>query len=140
MVLTSLGILITGGQTDGRPSNRAEIYNLETLGTCTLKSMSSPRFQHAQVNNLVCGGGDDTKKTCETFRNGEWHHSHTLLQNRSEHSVWPSPNGVILIGGEDFVNFNKTEKLQENGNSIESFSIDGKFAKYIHFFSFFIVE
>ena len=130
--------MITGGENLGRSMRKSEIFDLKSLRSCSLKHMKSERFQHVQVDNIVCGGGYDgaTKKSCETFRNGEWHYSHTLLQNRSQHSVWKSPNGIILIGGEDKTNYNKTEMLRENGNSIESFTIDGRFAKYIHFIHF----
>ena len=76
---------------------------------------------HTQVGLTVCGGYYDVdKRNCETFVDGHWNISHNLLEPRSGHSMWQSPEGILLMGGDDSSSYT-TELLQVNGTSVDKF-------------------
>ena len=66
---------------------------------------------------------------------GEWEQTHTLAQERAYHSSWASPQGVMLIGGEDrykMINCPRkcqlvatTEVLKSSGDTRPGFNLLG---------------
>ena len=81
------------------------------------------RNKHKQVGLTVCGDGyqGDNLQTCETFVDGQWRVSHHLLQQRYEHSIWQSPEGILLMGGH--YSPTTTELLQDDGTSVYKFTL-----------------
>ena len=67
---------------------------------CILPRLPHGRSAHTQSGLEVCGGHDsNTMTNCLTFSNSNWTTSHTLLQPRTNHTSWLSPEGVVLMGG-----------------------------------------
>ena len=81
----------------------------------------------SQTGLTACGGwGDDAAKTtCHTLSStGSWELSHNLAQDRQTHSAWASPQGIVLIGGEDSGAKRTSEILLENGDTKPGFNLD----------------
>ena len=81
------------------------------------------RRDHKQVGLTVCGDGyqGDNLQTCKTFVDGQWRVSHNLLEQRYVHSMWQSPEGILLMGGH--YSKDTTELLQDNGTSVYKFTL-----------------
>ena len=123
-------IIVTGGN-----PNTTSVEILKTDGTpwCTLIDFPGDRFGHTQSGLTACGGSIDSGcgKSCVTFDNGTWKHSHNLTHNRNYHSTWTSSqHGIYLIGGWAGL---KTERLTKDGGSQPGFSLV-KSAMYVHIY------
>ena len=103
-----------------------EVFNPHSSSACSyLNQDRTPwtRYDHKQVGLTVCGDeyNGDNKQNCETFVDGQWRVSHNLLQPRSHHSMWESPEGILLMGG--YFSGLTTELLQDDGTSVYKFTI-----------------
>ena len=103
-----------------------EVFNPHSSSSCSyLNQDRTPwtRFYHKQVGLTVCGDDyyGDNKQNCETFADGQWRVSHNLLQRRYGHSMWQSPEGILLMGGT--YSENTTELLQVDGTSVYKFTL-----------------
>ena len=80
-------------------------------------------MHHEQVGLTVCGDrwNGENIQNCERFSNGQWRVSHNLLQRRYSHSMWQSPEGILLMGGTKSPN--TTELLQDDGTSVHKFTL-----------------
>ena len=85
------------------------------------------RRGHRQVGLTVCGdiygGNNRHNSNCETFANGMWNVSHNLLQSRTYHSMWESPEGILVMGGYYSNTHTTTELLQDDGTSVYKFTL-----------------
>ena len=65
---------------------------------------------------VQCGGGEEdlTRRSCVTWRDGDWVTSHHLLYSRIYHSSWDSPLGILLLGG---TSASTAELLHQNGTT-----------------------
>ena len=126
-------MLVTGGL-GATPSVRMSVELLSSNGTrlCSLPDLPGQRFYHSQSGLLTCGGGysNSESKSCVTFDGGRWKKSHTLGQSRYGHAAWASPQGVLLIGGDDGKGSKKsmktTELLTDDGSTKPSFTLANK--------------
>ena len=62
------------------------------------------------------------RQSCFTFSSGVWTESHALMKERSWHTSWSSPIGIILMGGDD----STTELLTANGVTQNHFQLKYK--------------
>ena len=102
---------------------------LDTNGTqlCNLPSLPSTRRGHSQTVLTSCGGEDSeyaSYTSCLTLNSGSWEDSHSLAQEREGHSAWSSPQGIMILGGEDSNSRTTTEILTENGDTTPGFNLD----------------
>ena len=81
------------------------------------------RIYHKQVGLTVCGDNwnGDNPKNCETFVDGQWRVSHNLPERRVLHSIWHSPEGILLMGG--YYSGLTTELLKADGTSVYKFAL-----------------
>ena len=63
----------------------------------------------------------NTRTSCVTLEGGSWVTSHTLQQQRRDHSQWASPGGLVLMGGND--HGYSSELLSDAGDSTERFTM-----------------
>ena len=63
----------------------------------------------------------NTRTSCVTLEGGSWVTSHTLQQQRRDHSQWASPGGLVLMGGND--HGYSSELLSDGGDSTERFTM-----------------
>ena len=76
-----------------------EMFIPSTKHSCTLPSLPDERYYHTMSGLTICGG-QFTKTTCLQLSSGVWSVSHTLQEERDDHSSWQSDQqGVILMGG-----------------------------------------
>ena len=118
-------VLVTGGRGEGGVLNSTELLNMDGTWNCHMPAMPKPRYAHTQTGPVVCGGrGGD--KSCITFIRGDvnWEETHTLAEERQQHSAWDSPQGIVLIGGSSSRAETTSEILLENGDSNPGFSLD----------------
>ena len=122
-------VLVTGGNSHGSSTKEwalpsVELLNLDGSFMCMLPSLPKPRWGHTQTGLVACGGfWGSNEKDCLTFSIGmeEWKISHTLREERSRHSSWNSPDGVVLLGGDE--NKNTTEILTNSGDTTTGFKL-----------------
>ena len=145
-----LGVLISGGAScesttscEGEPVDSVEIWS-PLRGQCTIPSSNITRVFHTLDGIVACGGYeyvngsaiyDRASSTCETFVDGKWIVSHTLLSPRFAHISWNTDDGIYLIGGASIVQpisrqtqitINTTEKIMP-GNSMSQIGFDLKY-------------
>ena len=115
-------MLVTGGA-DTLLMNTAEVLNDDGTTKCSFPILPEDRRHHTQSGLVICGGGweSDIQTSCLTFSSGKWTKSHTLQFRRKDHSVWSSPQGLLLMGGA--YNLTSTEILTDDGQSIEHFTL-----------------
>ena len=118
-------ILISGGYNfDTGSINRldtVEIFNPSNpASSCVLPSMTVYRYGHAQSGLTVCGGLSPGWMNCETFTDGNWTVSHSLLEKRRFHGMWSSPEGLVAVGGIDDTS---AELLKDDGTSSKLFDL-----------------
>ena len=90
---------------------------------CSLPSLPDGRHGHSQSGLLTCGGGS-CHCDCLTFTSGARTTTHNLKHKRFHHSVWSSPTGVLIMGGENEVgSSNVTEIIDRDGPSKDGFSL-----------------
>ena len=84
--------------------------------TVLCRDLPHPRHGHTHTGLTVCGGGegDVTRRSCVTWRGGDWVTSHHLLYSRIYHSSWDSPLGILLLGG---TSASTAELLHQNGTT-----------------------
>ena len=91
--------MVTGG------SSLASVEVLSADGTllpCTIPPLPAARLGHTQDGLISCGGYDgDYIRNCVKISAlaGGWVVSHNLLEDRSGHSSWVSPAGLVLMSG-----------------------------------------
>ena len=98
-------ILVTGGGRDRDiPGNNrlksAEVLRSDGSSWCSLPDMIYRVGEHTQSGLEVCGGREAFTRGCFAFSAGSWLPSHTLTDQRTLHSSWVSPQGVVLLGGD----------------------------------------
>ena len=96
-------ILVTGGGQDQNWDNRlksAEVLRSDGSSWCKLPDMINRVAEHTQTGLEVCGGRGGFTRGCFAFSAGSWLPSHTLTDQRTLHSSWVSPQGVVLMGGD----------------------------------------
>ena len=116
--------MITGGWFGGYAEKYVEVLRSDGIPWCSLPDLSDYRAYHTQSGLIACGG-QNTKSSCITFREGKWVHSHNLTLPRQKHSSWLSEHhGTIILGGEDSTAQKSTEILTVNGDSQNGFSLN----------------
>ena len=116
-------IMVTGGYYG---SDLASVEVFSGAGTpisCTIPPLPAARYGHTQDGLLSCGGwGTDTRRNCVKISAlaGGWVVSHNLLQDRSGHSSWQSPAGLVLIGGGHTASSLTTTELLSSSDSSSS--------------------
>ena len=101
-----LGILISGGSSDGVDQNDVELFipTTRTRRTCSLMSLPSPRARHTldiiQNKPIICAGNSGLKASCTAFKDGNWSDYFSPLKHgRDEPMSWVSSNGLVIVGG-----------------------------------------
>ena len=118
--ISPLAILATGGSY----LRSVEASIDEGTSWCSLPDLPNIIYFHTQSGLIACGGGNYNSNSCLTFSNGVWNQSHALISDRSYHSAWSSPQGVVLIGGVDGSNgIGAAEILNDGGQSAEIFPL-----------------
>ena len=96
-------IIVSGGSTpDYHDGNSVEILRSDGTPWCSLPELpfdSQGISSHTQSGLIACGGSSNNRQSCVTFKDGVWTTSHSLREDRWEHSAWASPAGVVLLGG-----------------------------------------
>ena len=107
-----------------------ELLSINGTRVCALPDLTDKRWYHSQNGLITCGGGrqfyDPTQTSCVTFTAGKWKKTHTLGHSRFGHTGWSSPQGVLLMGGDDHDSGDKTELLRDNGDIKPSFKLNLK--------------
>ena len=88
------------------------------------------RSSHKQVGLTVCGGSwsydwgheGSEERNCETFADSKWQVSHNLLEERHGHSMWQSPEGILVMGGGNH-DETTSELLQNDGTTVHKFTL-----------------
>ena len=94
-------ILVTGGiPSINNRLRSAEVLRSDGSSWCALPDMLDRVGEHTQAGLEVCGGRGAFTRGCFSFSAGSWLPSHTLAQQRTLHSSWVSPQGVVLMGGD----------------------------------------
>ena len=132
-----ISVVIVSGGEGGKDS--VELLNTDGTWNCPLPPMPSKRKDHSQSGLVACGGvsqfhaedsvkiSNSTTTSCVTL-SSDWKKSHNLTEERTKHSAWASPRGIILIGGSEFekgkgVAKETTEILTEDGATTPGFSL-----------------
>ena len=138
-------MMVTGGY---KAPLSVELVYSTGVHLCFLPSLPSTRRLHTQTGLEICGGG---RTSCITFKgvnetprntinasgtyrgislaplipflDGSWQQSHTLGQERTAHTSWASPRGVLLMGGSSYSQETTTELLTDDGNTTASFTL-----------------
>ena len=125
MIFYFAGLLITGGfGTDIDDTVRSEVF-VPNGWKCNMPNLPifiGNRRMHSQSALTACGGEgyyDEPWTSCLTF-NGEWEQSHELSVERGGHVSWQSPDGIILMGGEDSKNNPQSSELLSNIDTTSS--------------------
>ena len=120
-------LLITGGLNGSGRQRHTEMFDpSDSALSCSLPDMNDERQNHAGVGSLVCGGHGSSSGSCETFdvKTGQWRRSHNLQEKRRSLIMWHTPaDKIILMGGGFWSGTTRTETLQNNGTSVESFKL-----------------
>ena len=119
-------MLVTGGEGQGDEKlDSAELLNMNGTWHCPMPAMPKPRYAHTQTGPVVCGGYGG-EKSCITFIRGDvnWEETHTLAEERQQHSAWDSPQGIRLLGGWGYSAETTSEILLENGDTKPGFNLD----------------
>lgn len=125
------GMIISGG-TGAEifvPSTgqKCRLPNIPIKGNITAENIiKASRWHHSQEGKMLCGGAlPSTMINCLTLTNGTWVETTKLRDNRTYHSSWASPSGIILLGGvAGGKRLRTTEKIQEGGTSVTSFPLE----------------
>ena len=106
-------IIVSGGS---GTSSVEMIY--KNGSTCSFPDLPFERYRHSQNGLVVCGGDNLGSDSCSTFTDGAWMNiSHNLAVQRRGHVSWTSPDGILLIGGDDTDAKNTTELLSATSSS-----------------------
>jgi hypothetical protein len=91
------GIILSGGYHE----TSVEVFVPSTGQACSLPSLPDERWGHTMNSLIICGGPyySTTPTTCLSFTSGQWITSHTLVEERYDHSSWQTEQGLVLIGG-----------------------------------------
>jgi len=117
-----LAILVTGGN---GAYTLAEVLFTNGSSVCELPQLSQSKYSHTQSGLTSCGGGDysDTRRSCIKLEAGSWTTlTDNLVEERRSHSSWVSPDGDILLIGDQY-SLTTTEIVYQNGSSIRSFDL-----------------
>ena len=117
---------MTGGGGAFDTPTSAEVLFTNGSSICELPVMPRAKIYHTQSGLNACGGsrGDnDNRRNCIKFEDGSWTTlTDNLVEERSSHSSWVSPDGdILLIGGSG--SLTTTEIVYQNGTSIRSFDL-----------------
>ena len=114
-------IIVTGGEGEGY-TYLTSVEVLSPTGVrlpCSVPLLPDSRYHHTQDGEVACGGYDyEDATSCSTLTASGWTKSHDLLYERLQHVSWNSPDGLLLMGGNDKY---ETE-LITNTSSISSVS------------------
>merc|ERR1712038_2112462 len=129
-------IIISGGYdlTSDQPyktSVSVEIFVPSTSFQCYLPSLPKSRAFHTHDQWLVCGGRSDSyldkvDLSCLTLKYGTWSVSHNLTHSRYSHSSWKTDDGVLLLGGSNYISGYTSEIVKED-NVVSELSFSLKF-------------
>ena len=120
-------ILVSGGHPYDTVGRSVELLYTNGSRICSLPDLPYTRYHHSQTRLTACGGwGDAASKTsCHTLSSsGSWEETHSLDQERRQHSAWASPQGVMLLGGVGSSAHTTSEILLESGDTSPGFSLD----------------
>ena len=134
--------MVTGGRGNyrkGKAQATVDLLSIDGTKLCSLPNLLSGRNHHSQNGLLVCGGGGrwtpgsvlpEVAASCDTFSDGKWKRTHTLGHMRQNTPSWASPQGVLLMGGDDGEGSKKskktTELLTDDGATKPSFNLANK--------------
>ena len=115
-----LVIMVSGGadrvsvsrDPEKKTSHSVELIHTNGTRLCSLPDLPTDTYRHSQTGLTLCGG-DYSPRSCHTFyfSTGSWEESHKLAMDRTGHSAWRSPQGILLIGGYS------SEILTESGDT-----------------------
>ena len=108
----------------GGDNPTTSVQLLYTNGTwrCSLPDLPAARKYPSQNGLITCGGYGDA--TCVTFNKGSWVETHSLSTQRSRHTSWASPEGVLLMGGVYADAKTTTELLTVDGDTTPGFTLN----------------
>ena len=116
-------MLLTGGKHTAFDSatRSAEVWS-PSGETCRVGNLNNKREFHVQFGTIVCGGYPEDRK-CEKFnRQGKYWEEITsveLMDERRNSAVWETTDGVYLIGGYGYEARGNTEKISNDGTTVE---------------------
>ena len=132
----SSGILIVGGRKAKYESGQlkypgfeilksAELFNPHTRLKCSVGNLKNAfgKRGHSMWNNIICGGPNETARTCEKFQPSSRIGTFTelpvtLVEDRMFHSCWGLKSGDVLLLGGSGENAKKTaERVSADGSS-----------------------
>ena len=126
--MTNISVILISGGNPTHSVTSVELYYTNGSWICSLPDLPYLRLQHTQTGLTACGGHRSSpgRTTCHTLSStGSWEESHTLPgEGRRQHNAWASPQGVVLIGGQDSSARTTTEILTENGDTTTGFNLD----------------
>ena len=108
----------------------AEVLFTNGTSMCELPPTILELYDHTQSGLTTCGGSGfygsyHTERRCMKFENGSWTKlTDNLMEERTWHTSWVTPNGdILLIGGYGYEVRTTTEIVYQNGTSIRSFDL-----------------
>ena len=132
--------MVTGGRgaRGAKAETTVDLLSIDGTKLCSLPDLLAGRDHHSQNGLLVCGGGHwkpgtalaEVAASCDTFADGKWKRTHTLAHMRQNTPSWASPQGVLLMGGDDggkdkrtWKRRKSTELLTDDGATKPSFTL-----------------
>ena len=116
-------IIVTGGEGEGY-NYLTSVEVLSPTGVrlpCSVPPLplsAASRYHHTQDGEVACGGQDyEDATSCSTLTASGWTKSHDLLYERRKHASWNSPDGLLLMGGENYYSYLTTELLANTSTS-----------------------
>ena len=114
------GILVTGsGGYPGERKGAVEVLRDDGTPLCSLPDLPFEFWGHTQHGLTTCGGTHGLlRRSCYTFNTstGTWDISYRLNEDRTYHTKWQTPRGVMLLGGQvSNIGVKSTELLMEVG-------------------------
>ena len=84
------GIIMSGGGGAFSSVEAVEVFVPSTGLSCSLPALPDERYAHTMDSLLICGGYDylTIATTCLSFTSGQWITSHTLVEERCDHTSW----------------------------------------------------
>ena len=97
------------------------MFQVSTGQSCSLPSLPDGRAGHTSHSLTLCGGLF-TPTTCISFSSGVWVPSHSLAEEREDHTSWQREEGLLLLGG--YYSPTTTELLTEGSEEgVPAFSL-----------------
>ena len=118
--------MVTGGYRESGSLTSVEVLSADgTPLPCTIPPLPTRRNWHTQDGLISCGGYVGYYiRTCVKLSTlaGGWVETHNMLGNRSSHSSWQSPAGLVLIGGYQYPNGRTTTEMLSSSDSSTSYN------------------